>query len=174
MPTPQQPAPVPAAPRSIHLKIRDARDGDGEGLIALIEECYSEYEGCVLDVDGEAPELREIATAHAAKGGRFWVAESDGVILGSVGLVPNGDGVYELKKLYVTKEARRMGLGKRLVSLAEVEAMSRGARAIELWSDTRFADAHRLYERRAYVRLPETRELHDKSASVEYHFRKEL
>jgi len=174
MPPPQVPAPVPATPRSLQLKIRDARDADADGLIALIEACYSEYEGCVLDVDGEAPELQGIATAHAAQGGRFWVAESDGVVLGSVGIVPNGDGAFELKKLYVTKEARRMGLGRRLLSLAEVEAMSRGARAIELWSDTRFADAHRLYDRQGYTLLPETRELHDKSASVEYHFRKEL
>lgn len=173
MPAPQQSAPLPAAPRSIHLKVRDARDTDADGLIALIEACYSEYPGCVLDVDGEAPELRGIATAHAEKGGRFWVAESDGAIVGSVGLVP-GDGAFELKKLYVTKEARRLGIGRRLVSLVEVEAMSRGARAIELWSDTRFEDAHRLYERCGYTRLPETRELHDKSASVEYHFRKEL
>ncbi len=176
--SPAQPAaqsPIPAdAEKSIRLKIRNARDDDAAGMIALIGACFAEYEGCVLDVDGEAPELKEIATAHSTQGGRFWVAESDGAIIGSVGLVPNGGGVWELKKLYVTKAARRLGIGRRLVSLAEVEAMSRGARAIELWSDTRFEDAHRLYERRGYTRQPETRELHDKSGSVEYHFHKLL
>jgi putative acetyltransferase len=177
MPT-TQPAAQSTAPadadKSIRLKIRDARDDDAAGMIALIEACYAEYEGCILDVDGEAPELKGIATAHAEQGGRFWVAESDGEIIGSVGLVPNGGGVWEMKKLYVTKAARRLGIGRRLVSLAEVEAMSRGAHAIELWSDTRFEDAHRLYERRGYSRLPETRELHDKSNTMEYHFRKAL
>lgn len=156
------------------MKVRDARDSDGEQLAALIEACYGEYGGCVLDIDGEAPELRAIATHHAALGGRFWVAENDGRILGSVGIVPSGNGVFELTKLYVAKDARKMGIGKRLLSLAEVEAMSRGARAMELWSDTRFEDAHRLYERRGYVRGAETRELHDKSSSVEYYFRKDL
>lgn len=174
MPSPQPPSPVPALPRSLHLKIRDARDIDAEGLIGLIEACYTDYEGCVLDVDGEAPELRTIASAHAAQGGRFWVAESDGTIIGSIGIVPNGTGGYEVKKLYVSKAARRMGLGARLIALAEVEAMSRGGRSIELWSDTRFEDAHRLYERRGYTRLPEKRELHDKSNSVEFHYRKDL
>jgi putative acetyltransferase len=52
--------------------------------------------------------------------------------------------------------------------------MSRRASAIELWSDTRFLDAHRLYEKRGYVRGPKTRELHDKSKSVEYYYRKAL
>lgn len=39
---------------------------------------------------------------------------------------------------------------------------------------TRFTDAHRLYERLGYVRSPGTRELHDLSRSVEYHFAKAL
>jgi putative acetyltransferase len=156
----------------MQVKIRDARDEYGDQLIHLIASCYAEYPGCVLDVDGEAPELRAIASTHAGAGGRFWVAESDGQIIGSVGLLPGEDGVVEMKKVYVAKDARRMGLGRRLVSLAEAEAMSRGARGIELWSDTRFDDAHRLYEQRGYVRDPKTRELHDASKSVEYFFRR--
>ncbi|HVP04988.1 MAG TPA: GNAT family N-acetyltransferase [Dehalococcoidia bacterium] len=160
---------------ALRLKIREARDDDADQLTALIERCYGEYEGCVLDVDGEAPELRAIASHHARHGGRFWVAESEGRLLACAGLVstPN-PGVMEMKKIYVAKEARQVGLGARLCSLVEAEAMSRGASAIELWSDTRFLDAHRLYERRGYVRGPKTRELHDKSRSVEYYYRKAL
>jgi hypothetical protein len=58
--------------------------------------------------------------------------------------------------------------------MVEAEAATRGARALELWSDTRFADAHRLYARLGYERLPDARELHDLSHSVELHFRKVL
>jgi putative acetyltransferase len=119
--------------------------------------------------------LREIATHHAEAGGRFWVAEGERGLLGCVGLVPGKSaGVFEIKKLYVAKEARRMGLGERLAGLAEVEAMSRGARMIELWSDTRFEDAHRLYLRRGYERGGKKRELQDASKSVEYYYRKQL
>ena len=160
---------------ALRLKIRDARDEDAEQLINLIERCYSEYPGCVLDVDSEASELREIATYHAKHSGRFWVAESAGQLMACAGLVQSAaPSVIEMKKVYVTKEARQVGLGARLCSLVEAEAMSRGATAIELWSDTRFQDAHRLYEKRGYVRGPKTRELHDKSNSVEYYFRKDL
>ena len=159
----------------MRLKIRDARNDDGDRLIELIGACYADYPGCILDVDGEVPELRAIATHYAEMDGRFWVAEGEGGLLGSVGIAPGKEpGVFEVKKLYVAKEARRMGLGQRLLGLAEVEAMSRGARAIDLWSDTRFEDSHRLYERRGYTRGESTRELHDASNSVEHYFRKEI
>jgi putative acetyltransferase len=158
----------------MQVKIRDAKDGDAADLVALIRGCYAEYEGCVLDVEGDAPELLTIATSHGQAGGRFWVAESGGKVLGCIGLVPSGDGAAEMKKLYVSSEARRMGLGARLCSRAEVEARSWGVKAIELWSDTRFKDAHRLYEQRGYERGPKTRKLKDKSKSVEYYYRKTL
>jgi len=45
---------------------------------------------------------------------------------------------------------------------------------VHLWTDTRFTDAHRLYERLGYARLDETRALHDRSGTVEYHYRKTI
>jgi putative acetyltransferase len=85
--------------------------------------------------------------------------------------VPQG---MELRKLYVAQAARRRGLGGQLCDLVEAEARACGAVFIELWSDTRFTDAHRLYERRGYIRGAETRALHDLSQTIEYYFRKTL
>jgi putative acetyltransferase len=94
---------------------------------------------------------------------------------GCVGFTPaHAAGGIELRKLYVAKDARRIGLGNRLCELIESEAQRRAAAFVELWSDTRFLDAHRLYEKRGYVRGPQTRELHDISSSVEYFYRKDL
>ena len=107
--------------------------------------------------------------------GRFWVAEAEALVVGCIGLTPAPaqDGI-ELLKLYVDSTMRGRGLGSRLVGLVEDEAARRNAGFIELWSDTRFDSAHRLYERLGYRRLPETRELHDLSDTVEFHFRKEF
>ena len=69
---------------------------------------------------------------------------------------------------------RRAGLGSRLCELVETHARHRRVRFVELWTDTRFTDAHRLYERRGYVRGPETRALHDLSNSIEYYYHKPL
>jgi putative acetyltransferase len=157
------------------IGIRDARDGDAWDLVGLVAGCWSEHPGCVLDVHGEAPDLLAIATAYADKNGRFWVVEEDGRLVASVGLAPAPSaGTVLLQKLYVARSARRQGLGSQLVARVETEAIERGASAIELWTDTRFEPAHRLYERLGYVRNGATRELHDLSNSVEYHYLKEL
>ncbi len=159
--------------RLVKLRIREARDPDAAGLIALIGACFAEYPGCVLDVDGELPELRRIRTAFLAAGGEFWVVEDEGgEIVGSVGWVPAG-GEVELRKLYVSKRARRLGLGSELCERVERSARAHEARRVFLWSDTRFADAHRLYRDRAYLQGA-TRELHDRSQSIEYYFEKSL
>ncbi|MBI4514455.1 MAG: GNAT family N-acetyltransferase [Deltaproteobacteria bacterium] len=156
------------------VQIRDGRDQDGPALIALIGAVFSEYPGCVLDVDGEVPELRAIATAFRRAGGWVWVAEQAGTIVGCVGFTQAAQpGGLELRKLYVARAARRQGLGARLCELVEAAARGRGAAFIDLWTDTRFADAHRLYERLGYRRGP-TRELHDLSATIEYYYRKDL
>ncbi len=155
--------------------IRDARDDDEGGLIALIGACFGEYSGCVLDVDGEIPELRRIASAYRELGGHFWIAELDGIVVGSVGFAPSAlpRGI-ELRKLYVARAERRRGLAHRLCDRVEDAARQRGACFVDLWSDSRFETAHLLYERRGYVRGAETRELHDLSQTVEYFYRLEL
>ena len=157
------------------MLIREATDADSEGVIRVIEGVFTEYPGCLLDVDGEAPHLRRVASAFAAWGGRFWVAEEDGKVVASGGYraVSAGEGA-ELKHLYVSAAARRRDLGNSLTEMAEREAAAAGAHFIELWTDTRFADAHRLYERRDYIRGAETRELNDVSRSVEFYFRKQI
>lgn len=155
--------------------IRSARDADAEGLIDLVGTCFAAYPGCVLDVDGEEPELRAIASAARAWGGAFWVAVDDqDAIVGSVGWRPGEEqGTIELKKLYVAPRARRQGLAGRLCGLVLDAARERNASAVMLWTDTRFADAHRLYERLGFVRLPGERALGDLSDSHEYPYRLE-
>jgi putative acetyltransferase len=154
--------------------IRAARDADAAGLIALVGGCWAEYPGCVLDLDGEVPYLRRIAGAYAEWGGAAFVAEDRGEVIGSVGWVPLADGGVELRMLYVAAAARRRGLGERLAGLVEAAARERGAARVELWSDTRFLDAHRLYARLGYVRSGVSRELHDLSHTVEYQFHKPM
>ena len=154
--------------------LRAGTDADSAALITLIGDTWSEYPGCVLDIDGEEPWLRAPASAFAALDGRLWIATVDGSVVACAAMKPGGDGVVELKSLYVSAKARRQGLGELLTDLVEQEAAERGAHRIELWSDSRFADAHRLYTRLGYQRLPHTRELHDLSNTTEYAFAKDL
>lgn len=156
-------------------ELREARDSDRDGLIALIGGVFAEYPGCVLCL-GEMPELLGIATYFREHDGRFWVAENaTGEVVGCIGLSPSAEpNGIELKKLYVRSTERRTGLGGRLVELVENEARGRGARFIDLWSDTRFTTAHAFYERRGWVKGPHTRELFDKSNTVEFYFKRAM
>ena len=149
---------------------RDARDDDGAALLALIGGVFDEYPGCVTDPD-EMPELRGIASYVREHRGEFWVAEDgSGRLVACCGYTQVPGGV-ELKKLYVDKSARRQGVAATLCERVEAAARERGAAFVELWSDTRFLDAHRLYQKRGFVKTGETRELHDKSETVEFYFR---
>jgi GNAT superfamily N-acetyltransferase len=103
----------------------------------------------------------------------MWVVERDGEVVACVGLVAPGRQA-ELKSLYVARAGRRQGLGGRLVAVVEAEAARRGASGMRLWSDNRFADARRLYERHGYRRTGRERDLHDLSATTEYEFAKTL
>ncbi len=153
--------------------VREALDTDADGLVALVGACFSEYEGCILDTQNEMPHLLRVATHFAVAGGRAWVAVAGGSVVGSVACrpVPGGGGL-ELQMLYVLSPWRRRGLGSRLVALVEGETTGRGEHFVELWSDTRFTDAHRLYRSLGYEQRPEERQLHDLSVTREYRFTK--
>ena len=159
--------------------LRPVRDADGPALEALIRTCWDAYAGCILDVDAEEPWLRAPATALAGQRAELWVLPAPADDLGhplaaSVGLRPGPEpGTAELKTLYVWPGARRGGLGAALVDHVEAIARARGDRRMVLWSDTRFTEAHRLYERLGYQRGA-TRSLEDLSHSVEHFFHRAL
>ncbi|WP_372072249.1 GNAT family N-acetyltransferase [Tistrella mobilis] len=168
------PLPVPV--------IRPLVDADADGLIALIDLCWSAYPGCVLDVDAELPELRHYASHVGARGGAAWVAVAGGdpaapatadTILASCAVMAaEGEpvGHFELFKLYVSPRARRSGLARRMLVRAIEHARDAGSRHLMLWTDTRFTEGHAFYEAQGFTRGPLTRALHDLSRSVEYRY----
>ena len=153
--------------------IREGHDTDAEGFIALIGGCWAEYPGCVLDVDGEVPELRALATYFRDQGGKLWAAERDGRILGMVGTRPlKDDAAWEICRMYVDAEARGIGLAADLLRTAQDHARAAGAERLVLWTDTRFTRAHGFYEKHGYVRQGSIRILDDLSHSLEFRYAK--
>lgn len=152
--------------------IRLGRDADAAGIIALIDRCWAEYPGTVLDVDAEMPELHAPASYYDGKGGRLWVTEADGAIVGMIATIPHGDGAWEICRVYTLPLTHGSGLGHRLLDQAEAHARAAGATRLVVWSDTRFDRAHRFYEKRGYVRHGPIRVLHDLSNSLEFGYAK--
>lgn len=155
------------------VTIRPGRDEDAGGFIALIGACWAEYPGCILDVDGELPELRALATWFAEAGGALWAAEREGALVGMVATRPlREDRAWEICRMYVAADQRGTGLAHRLLDLAEAHARATGAQRFILWTDTRFDAAHRFYEKRGYVRQGAIRILDDASKSLEFRYAK--
>ncbi len=154
--------------------LRAGRDDDADGFIDLIGACWAEYPGNILDVDGEVPELRALASYFAGKGGALWAVEQAGRVVGMVGTRPLADGEWELCKMYAAPSLRGGGTGQLLINSAEAFARAHGGTRMVLWTDTRFDRAHRFYEKQSYVRAGPLRVLNDLSKSIEFIYAKPL
>ncbi|MDX6438233.1 MAG: putative acetyltransferase [Gaiellaceae bacterium] len=120
------------------MRVRRAVASDSPAAAAVVRAVYGEY-GFTWDEEGYHADLRDVEASYAA----FFVAESDGRIVGTAGLTGHGS----LERLYVLREARGSGTGSALLTAVAAEARRCGHPRLEIWSDKRFADAHRLYER---------------------------
>ncbi len=157
-------------------------DADADGLIALVEAAYDEHPGCVLDLAGIDDDLPVPGTTAARRGSPWWVVEraptderGSARVVASVGCGQvDVEGAIELKRLYVAAAQRGHGLATQLIGLVERHAAGLGARCVELWSDTRFGDAHRRYAALGYERTGEDRLLHDPSHTTEWRFVKRI
>ena len=98
---------------------------------------FEEYGFPFAESDYDA-DLMDPATHYDGERGWFAVAEdATGEVVGCVGLTDEGDGLFELHRLYVLAEARRGGTGSALVQWVLDRARERGATRIVLFSDVR-------------------------------------
>ncbi|MFQ3587677.1 MAG: GNAT family N-acetyltransferase [Fimbriimonadaceae bacterium] len=165
--------------------VRPWEPRDAEAAIEVVRSVYDEY-GFTWDPDEYHADLYDVPGHYLDSGHRFWVGERDGRVRGTVALhvfdpVPGSFGEVvahqgflrvggtdcALQRLYVAAEARRSGLGTALMTAAVRQAAAFGCRAMEIWSDKRFVDAHRLY-RRLGARVVGERICHDPDQSPEW------
>ena len=136
-----------AAPATAVRVVPYDRARHGDGPWRVVEAVFAEY-GFPFAVSDYDADVLEPDTHYTARGGWFSVAEgAEGRVVGCVGGSDEGDGVFELHRLYVLAGARGRGAGGALIQSVIDEAVARGGRRIILFSDIHFADAHRLYER---------------------------
>lgn len=87
---------------------------------------------------------------------RCWIAEMNGVPVGSIALARSGDeGVAKLRLLLVEEAARGYGLGSRLVDECHRYACAAGYRKVRLWTTDQQSEARHIYRNKGYVLVAE-------------------
>lgn len=168
----------------MEFRIREASNADVESIVRVVKAVYDEY-GFTWDAEEYHADLYDPEAFYWDGGHQFLVAE-DSEIRGVIGLcvhdlIPGalgGTNLHEgvvraagsdcsLERLYVHPEARRRGIGEALTREVIERARKAGKRGMELWSDKRFGDAHRLYGRFGAITIGE-RICHDPDQSPEW------
>jgi GNAT superfamily N-acetyltransferase len=86
--------------------------------------------------------------------GRLYVAEVGGRAVGLGGLKPVSDEIAEVKRMYVSPEARGRGLGKAILQCLIRDARDEGFATLRLESAAFMRDAHELYRSFGFRELP--------------------
>jgi DNA-binding MarR family transcriptional regulator/GNAT superfamily N-acetyltransferase len=83
---------------------------------------------------------------------RCWIAERNGEIVGSVFLIkhPERTGVAQLRLLYVERDTRGLGIGRRLVRECTEFARQTGYKTITLWTNSVLTSARKIYQAEGY------------------------
>ena len=149
--------------------IRPAGRRDAAAVIDLIHRVFDEY-GFIWDPEDEFWDLLADEFPYAAPRGAIWIArDAAGAVVGSIAAERIEEGAVELHRLYLDAHLRGRGHGRALLETGIDWARAGGAGRVILWSDTRFEDAHRLYERRGFRRSGR-RALADVNQTVEYRY----
>jgi putative acetyltransferase len=85
-----------------------------------------------LSPQGFSEELKSLPGVYAPPAGELLLAKRGDHVLGAVALKPLEPKVAEIKRLFVRPQARRIGVGKALVSAILTTALERGYLEIKL------------------------------------------
>lgn len=113
-----------------------------------IERIYADRPGSIHDITADAGEM-------SPPGGGFMIALVDGSPAGCGGFKGIGEGVCEVKRMYVAPEARGLGLGGALLRGIEEAARDAGYALARLDTGDRQPAAGRLYAGAGYRAIPD-------------------
>lgn len=101
------------------------------------------------------PDLLDIECSYQNKGGQLQVAvdSSSGHVIGCLGLVALRDGNVALKKMFVAKPYRKLGLGKKLLEEFITYCYENSKKAIFLGTTSDFEAAQYFYQKSGFKEI---------------------
>ena len=133
------------------VTFRRATNRDCAVATRVVDGALREY-GLHAILDGGDVDLTDIDGYYNSRGGHFELLEdASGDVLGVLAWKSGGEGVVELKKLYLVPKARGRGLGRRALSRVVDAARDAGARTVVLETAAALKEANELYTRFGFV-----------------------
>jgi putative acetyltransferase len=136
----------------VALAIRPVESRDVAAVVVLVTSILAEFGLTFGQGSATDDELRELPASYASRGGAFWVAELDGALVGTCGVVPVAPHTFELRKMYLSRASRGLGAGSRLLEVAIACVRARGGRRIVLDTVEQMTRAIAFYEAHGFVR----------------------
>lgn len=130
---------------------------DTPGHVEIIRALFREYAeaiGTNLEYQGFSAELAALPDPYVPPNGALLIAQVGDEVAGCVGLRPIGDGVGEMKRLYVRPAYRKFGLGQQLVQAVIDVAREAGHRELRLDTLASMTSAQALYRRLGFAEIP--------------------
>ena len=132
--------------------LRDPRPGDMGFVVASHGAVYAREYGFDASFEALVAEITaKFLTSFDASRERCWIADLDGVPVGSVFLVKHSDDVAKLRLLLVDPAGRGQRLGHRLVGECVSFAKACGYRKITLWTQSILVAARKIYQDTGFV-----------------------
>jgi DNA-binding MarR family transcriptional regulator/GNAT superfamily N-acetyltransferase len=127
-----------------------------DGASADARDCLRAY---AADIDARFPEGFDSAdlvrpAEVSGEAGAFLVAYEEGRPVGCGALRRLEPGVGEIRHLWVSPDARRLGLARRLLAALESEASARGCTAVRLDTHAVLTEAQAMYRACGYTEIP--------------------
>ena len=125
--------------------MRPARAADADALRAIARAAYQPY----VERIGRQPAPMTADYDRAVETGHVWVARQGGRVVGLLVLAPDADHLL-LENVAVLPEAQGLGVGRRLLELAEQQARALGLRQVRLYTNEAMTENLAYYPRRGY------------------------
>ncbi|MGQ3481659.1 GNAT family N-acetyltransferase [Paenibacillus sp. TY11] len=135
----------------------------------FLKEYSTEYQSQVIDLilhiqkneyniaitKEEQPDLLDIENFYQRGNGNFWVALSEGTVVGTVALLDIGNHKTALRKMFVKQNYRgkTINVSNQLLHHAIGWARERSVEQIYLGTTLQFVAAHRFYEKNGFVSI---------------------
>lgn len=121
-------------------------------IISLILSIQNEEAKIGLSLQKQ-PDLLDIHRNYQQPGGEFWIALSDGRVVGTIGLMLKENHCAVLKKFFVKKEFRSQKIGLALYNELLKYAVNKAVHSIILDTPAVAQASHRFYEKAGFRRI---------------------